>query len=164
MADYSAMNSYLEQYNLNYFTFSPNSEKPIKAVICHPPPDMPAEDISNILEDLGFHIINARQMMATRTAPSGQTPVVSLPLFLVTLTGNIKYKFKLNSLNPIIIKVELYRAQTGLTQCYNCQNFGHVGQEQATLSMFVVWWWPPAQGMPRKKQIWNLCRAAAIEP
>jgi hypothetical protein len=33
--------------------------------------------------------------------------------------------FKLNSLNHIIIKGELYRAQTGLTQRYNCQNFGH---------------------------------------
>jgi hypothetical protein len=26
----------------------------------------------------------------------------------------------------MIIKVELYRAQTGLTQCYNCQNFGYI--------------------------------------
>jgi hypothetical protein len=34
--------------------------------------------------------------------------------------------FKLNSLNHIIVKVESYRAQTGLRQCYNCQNFGHV--------------------------------------
>jgi hypothetical protein len=34
--------------------------------------------------------------------------------------------YKLNSLNHVIIKVEPYRAETGLTQCYNCQNFGHV--------------------------------------
>jgi hypothetical protein len=38
LADYSAMISYLEKNNLHYFTFSPNSEKPIKAVICHLPP------------------------------------------------------------------------------------------------------------------------------
>jgi hypothetical protein len=31
-----------------------------------------------------------------------------------------------SSLNHIIIKVELYIAQSGLTQCYNCQNFSHV--------------------------------------
>jgi hypothetical protein len=51
-----------------------------------------------------------------------------LPLFLVTLTRKHKISkiFKLNSLKHIIIKVELYRAQTGLTHCYNCQNFGHV--------------------------------------
>jgi hypothetical protein len=69
-----------------------------------------------------------RQMTTDRTAPNGQTHVEPFPLFLVTLTSNIKCEeiFKLNSLNIIIIKVELYRAQTGLTQCYNCQNFGHV--------------------------------------
>jgi hypothetical protein len=53
MADYSAMKSYLEKNNLQYFTFSPNSEEPIKAVIRHHPPDTPAEDISNSLQDLG---------------------------------------------------------------------------------------------------------------
>jgi hypothetical protein len=37
MAHYSAMKSYLEKNNLHYFTFSPNYEKPIKAVICHLP-------------------------------------------------------------------------------------------------------------------------------
>jgi hypothetical protein len=45
MADYSAIKSYLEKYNLHYFTFSPYSEKPMKAVILHLPPDTPAEDI-----------------------------------------------------------------------------------------------------------------------
>jgi hypothetical protein len=50
MADYLAMKSYLEKHNLHYFTFSPNSKKPIKAVIRHLPPDTAAEDISNSLE------------------------------------------------------------------------------------------------------------------
>jgi hypothetical protein len=65
MADYSAMKSYLEKNNLHYFTFSPNSEKPIKAVIRHLPPDTSVEDISNSPEDLGFKVINVRQMTAT---------------------------------------------------------------------------------------------------
>jgi hypothetical protein len=64
MAEYSAIKSYLEKNNLHYFTFPPNSKKPIKAIIRHLPPDMPAEDISNSLEDLGSNIINVRQMMA----------------------------------------------------------------------------------------------------
>jgi hypothetical protein len=69
MADYLAMKSYLEKHNLHYFTFSPNSKKPLKAVICHLPPDTPAEDISNSLDDLGFNVINVRQLMASRRAP-----------------------------------------------------------------------------------------------
>jgi hypothetical protein len=60
-------------------------------------------------------------------APNGQTHVEALILFLVALTRNIKSQeiFKLNSLNDIIIKAELYRAHTGLTQFYNCQQFRH---------------------------------------
>jgi hypothetical protein len=65
MADYSAIKSYLQKNNLHYFTFSPNSEKHVKEVICHFSPDMPAEDISNSLEELGFSVINVRQITAT---------------------------------------------------------------------------------------------------
>jgi hypothetical protein len=139
MADYSAMKSYLEKSDLHYFAFSPNSEKPIKAVSCHLLPDRLVEDISNNLEDLGFNIIDVRQMTANRRAPQGAPP--SIPGYL-----NKKLKlqeiFKVNSLNHVIIKVELYRAQTGLTQCYNCQNFGHVWTNcKQPRRGFVVRWW-----------------------
>jgi hypothetical protein len=109
MTDYSAMKSYLAKNNLRYFTFSPNSEKPVKVVIRHLPPDTPAEDISNSLKVLGFNGINVWQMTAARRAPHGQTHVEPLLLFLVALTRNIKSQqtFKLNSINHIIIKVEL---------------------------------------------------------
>jgi hypothetical protein len=69
MVDYSAMKSYLEKNNLQYFTFSPNSEKPIKAIIHHLLPDMTVKDISNSPEDLGFNIINVRQL-TNRRAPN----------------------------------------------------------------------------------------------
>jgi hypothetical protein len=62
MADYSAMKFYLEKNNLQYFTFSTLSEKPIKTVIRHLHPPTPAEHISNSLEDLGFNVINVRQL------------------------------------------------------------------------------------------------------
>jgi hypothetical protein len=73
MADYSAMKSYLEKNNVQYFIFSPNSEKPVKAVIRHLPPYAPAENISNSLEGLGFNIINVRQLPTNRRPPIRQT-------------------------------------------------------------------------------------------
>jgi hypothetical protein len=104
MADYSAMKFYLEKNDLQYFTFSPHSENPIKAVIRHLLPDMPAEDISNNLEDLGFNVINVRQLMTNRRAPYGQTYVETLPIFLVTLTRNLKSQeiLILNSLKKLL--------------------------------------------------------------
>jgi hypothetical protein len=56
MAGYSSMKPYLEKNNIHYFTFSPNSETPMKAVIRHLPPDTPGEDVSNSLEDLSFNV------------------------------------------------------------------------------------------------------------
>jgi hypothetical protein len=64
MADSSAMIFYLEKNILKYFIFFPNSGKPVEVVIRHFPPVMPAEDISNSLEDLSFNIISVRQMTA----------------------------------------------------------------------------------------------------
>jgi hypothetical protein len=84
MANYSAKKSYLEKNNLRYFTFSPNCEKPSKAVLHHLLPDMPVEDVSNSFEDLGFNIMNVRQLMINRTAPNRHIHIKTLPLFLVT--------------------------------------------------------------------------------
>jgi hypothetical protein len=106
MADSSAMKTYMEKNNLHCFTFSPNSEKPIKAVIRLLPPDTPAEDISNSLEDLGLNVINGRQIMANRKAPHGHAYVETHPLLLVTLIRNLNSQetFKLNSPNHISLR------------------------------------------------------------
>jgi hypothetical protein len=90
MADYSAMKSYLENNNLHYFTFSSSSEKPMKAVIRHLPPDKLAEDTSSSLEYLGFKVINVRQLTTNRRATNGKGYVETVPLFLVTLTRKVK--------------------------------------------------------------------------
>jgi hypothetical protein len=88
----------------------------MKAVIRYQQDNSSAEDIANELLALGFKVISFRQM--TSTTP--QTPA-NLPLFLVTLPRGEKSQeiFKLTSLSHVIIKVGAYRAQTGLTQCYN---------------------------------------------
>jgi hypothetical protein len=160
------MKSYLKKNNLHYFTFSPNSEKPIKAVICHLTADTPVEDSSNTVEDLCFKVINVRKTTATRLAPSRQTLMETHPLFLVTLTRNIKFQeiYKLKSLNHIIIKVDLYKAQTG---CMHATNANNLVTSELTSSnslnvcgAVVV----TCIGNALKRQIQNLCRAAAFAP
>jgi hypothetical protein len=128
MADYSAIKKHLENHNLSYYTFFPKSEKPVKAVIRHLPKDTPAQDISDGLVSLGFDVINVKQMTATRRTPTEGTNIANLPLFLITLPRTAKSQelFRLTNLCHIAIRVEAYRAQNGLTQCYNCQQFGHV--------------------------------------
>jgi hypothetical protein len=81
-------------------------------------------------------------------------PLVTRHLFPVTLTRNIKSLeiSKLNSLNHIIIKVELYRAQTSLTQCYKCQNIGCKQSHDVCI------------GNALKRQLQTIRQVAAIAP
>jgi hypothetical protein len=126
MLDFEAVKAHFHSHNLSFYSFFPKSEKPIKAVIRHLPINTPAEDIPEGLGDLGFDVVSVRQLSTTRWALEG-TPAI-LPLFLVTLPRNPKSQeiFKLSILCYTAIKVEAYRKQNPLTQCYNCQQFGHV--------------------------------------
>jgi hypothetical protein len=128
MADFNAVRTHFDKNNLSYFTFFPKSDRPVKAVIRHLPIDTPAEDISDGLVSLGFDVVSVKQMSAARRSPPQGTTTVNLPLFLVTLPRTAKSQeiFKLTGLCHISIRVEAYKAQTGLTQCFNCQKFGHV--------------------------------------
>jgi hypothetical protein len=121
------------------------------------------EDIFNSPEDLGFSVINVRQMTATWRAPNGQTHVNTLPMFLVTWTKVIISQeiFRLNCLNHIIIRVELYRAQTGCVQCYNCKTSsmsGPVASYPLNVSGVVA----TCIGNALEGWVQNLCQAAAV--
>jgi hypothetical protein len=150
MADYSAIKEYLSSQNLNYFTFYPKSLKPIKAVIRYLPGNTPAEIYEGLVE-LGFGIISVKQMS---TARQSQGSSISLPLFLIAPPRSEKSQeiFKLTSLCYIAITVELYKSQSGLTQCHNCQQFGHVWANcrQPPHACGVE-----GGGMPRKGQGFN---------
>jgi hypothetical protein len=97
-------------------------------VIRHLPYTTPAEDISDVLVSLGFDVVSVKQMTSTRRSPPEESKVINLPLFLVTLPRTAKSQeiFRLPSLCHIAIRVEAYRTQNSLTQCHNCQQFGHV--------------------------------------
>jgi hypothetical protein len=113
---------------LPYYTFHSKFQKPMKAVIRHLPLSTPADYISDGLVGLGFDVISVKQMSSTLRSSAEGTSHVNHPLFLITLPRTTKSQeiFKLTGLCHIAIKVEAYKAQTSLTQCYNCQTFAHV--------------------------------------
>jgi hypothetical protein len=124
LADFAAVKSHLDTNNLPYFTSYRKYLKPFKAVIRHLPMNTPAEDISEGLMELGFDIINVKQVTSTRRSQSKETPTKNLPL--LPRTAKSQEIFRLTALCHIAIRVEVYRAQNGLMQCYNCQHFGHI--------------------------------------
>jgi hypothetical protein len=128
IVDYSAIWAHFDNQKYHYYTFHTKSEKPIKTVIRQLQINTPAEDISSSQEDLGCSIISVKQMTSSRPSAEAGTHPTNQPLFLITLDRSEKSKdiFKLTNICHIAVKVEAYRAQSGLTQCYNCQKFGHV--------------------------------------
>jgi hypothetical protein len=104
MVDYQAVKAHFDQISLAYFTFFPKSEKPVKAVLRRLPSNTPARDISDGMVDLGFDVVNVKQMSSALRTPDGLNPITLL-LFLVTPPRIQKSKeiFKLSSLCHIYI-------------------------------------------------------------
>jgi hypothetical protein len=90
VAYFSATSSHFEGNNLPYFTFYPNSQKPVKAGILPLQFTTLAEDISDGLVALGFDVISVKQMSATHRSPAEGTSTVNRPLFLITLPWTSK--------------------------------------------------------------------------
>jgi hypothetical protein len=83
---------------LPIYAVSPSTLPP--GYIWHLPFATPVEDISDGLVELGFDVISAKQMSATRRSLAEGTSTVSLPLFITTLqrTSKSQENFKLTSL------------------------------------------------------------------
>jgi hypothetical protein len=107
----------------SYTSPYPKSQNPMNVVIWHLPVSAAAEDYSDGLVNLGFDVISVKQMSTTRRSPAEGTTTVNIPLCLITLPRASKSQeiFKLTSLCHVAIRVEAHKAQTGSTQCYNCQ-------------------------------------------
>jgi hypothetical protein len=123
VADYQFVKPHFDTNNLSYYSFYPKSEKPMKTVIRHLPHNTPVEDTSDGLAAFGFDV---KHMTATRRLPSDGSTTINLPLFPNNLARTVKSQeiFRLRSFCHIRIKAS--RAQSGLTQCLDCQQFGHV--------------------------------------
>jgi hypothetical protein len=121
-----ATQNLLSQKGLPFFTFYTIGDKPVKLVIRHLPSNTSSEAMTMALQKLGYEVISFKQMTAKRPSPTGDT-LISLPFFLVTLVRNQKSQeiFEITNLCNIIFEVEAYKSKNGLTQCYNCQRFGH---------------------------------------
>jgi hypothetical protein len=128
MADFQSVKSHFDTNNLSYYLFYSKSEKHVQAVIGHMPHNSPAKDISDGLVSLGFDVISIMQMTAIHQSPPVGSKTMNRPLIQITLPRTAKSQeiFQLPSLWHIVIRVQAHRVQTGLRQCRNCQQFGHV--------------------------------------
>jgi hypothetical protein len=69
MVDYIATQNILSQKGLTFYIFYTKADKPVKAVSRHLPSNTSSEDITFALQELGYEVINARQMTAKSLSP-----------------------------------------------------------------------------------------------
>jgi hypothetical protein len=154
MADFQSVKSHFNINNLSYYTFCPKFEKLMKEVLRHLTQNTPAEDKYNVLVSLGFDVFSVRQMTVTRRSPPERSKTINLPLFLIKFPGTSKPQGNvlLQIFCHIAIRVEACRAQNYLTQCHNCQQFGHVWATCKQPPLPVVRGRSPAQVSRRERE------------
>jgi hypothetical protein len=121
MSHFSATKLHFDYQKIPYSTFYPKFQKPVKAVV-HQLHVVPVWRTLG-----GFDIISVERMTTNRRSSAEGTTTVDLPMSLITLprTAESQDIFTLPSLCHIAIKVDPYKDQNVLTQCYSCQKFGH---------------------------------------
>ncbi|KAL4121294.1 hypothetical protein QTP88_013837 [Uroleucon formosanum] len=117
---YRLLVHYLKNNNAQYHTYQLTQDKPIRVVIRNIHPSTDINEIKKELTELSFVVIQVTNVLH-------KTTKLPLPLFFVDLEKSEKSLeiFKLPSLLYTKIKVEEpYKLKT-ISQCQNCQDYGH---------------------------------------
>ncbi|KAL4119205.1 hypothetical protein QTP88_012049 [Uroleucon formosanum] len=117
---YRVLVQYLKAEKAEYHTYQLKEEKPLRIVIRNLHPSTP---LSLIKEELEVRLYEVRQV----TNVLHKINKNPLPLFFVDLEPTLKSNeiFKMSSLLHCKIKIEEpYKPKT-ISQCFNCQQYGH---------------------------------------
>jgi len=117
---YRLLIHYLKENNANYHTYQLAEDKPTRIVIRNLYPTTPIELIKSELETRLFEVRQVKNVLHKTTKHP-------LPLFFVYLepTDHSNQIYKLYSLLRTKIKVEEPYKPKLISQCQNCQDYGH---------------------------------------
>jgi hypothetical protein len=117
---YRTLVHYLRNAKAEFHTFQLNKDKPMRIVIRNLHPSTPTEMIKSELE---LRLYEVRQV----TQVIHRVSKIPLPIFFVDLepTDHSNEIFKLESLLHIKIKIEEHHKPKIISQCQNCQAYGH---------------------------------------
>lgn len=117
---YRTLVRYLKEEKAQFHTYQLREDKPLRIVLRNLHPSTPTETIKEELELLTFEV---RQVINVLHKVN-KNP---LPLFFVDLepTSNSSEIFNLSSLLHTKIKIEEPFKPKSISQCHNCQQYGH---------------------------------------
>ncbi|GBN25885.1 hypothetical protein AVEN_112606-1 [Araneus ventricosus] len=119
--EHRKLTKYLKMSDLEYFTMTPRSERPIKVVIRGISPETPADYVKkSLIEEYKFEIEKVAQLTKFKT----KRP---LPIYQITLKNNEANKGIWNSNTLMLVKVTVckFERKSGTIQCFNCNQWHH---------------------------------------
>jgi hypothetical protein len=132
MADYKVIPLYLSVRNLHHFSY-PQSDKPTKAVICHPCINTSSQDMTLALQEMGYDVISIKQTTVKEPLLDSSITTISLPLLLVLLAHSQKsqqililtslcnFVIRSKHMKPMLASHTLWEQFTD----WLCENKGH---------------------------------------
>jgi hypothetical protein len=77
--DYTAVQKFLDEKKLHYFTFYTKASKPVKTIIRYLPCNISAEDITVAFQEIDYECISVKQVTAKRPIPEEGITNTSIP-------------------------------------------------------------------------------------
>lgn len=120
ISDHEKLLKYAALKHQKYTIFNQQSDLPLRVVIRNIPSFTEVKEVKDELINLGFPVIEVKQMTAVITKKA-------LPMFMVALRkeGNFESIYGVNLLCLTRVKVEDYKYSDSILQCYICQQFNH---------------------------------------
>lgn len=119
--DYRAAIKVIDAHKAPRYTYTLPEEQTLKVVFRGIPIEFTEEEILEDLRDIqGFDILSAKRMRRNKNTP------YSMMLIQAPKTDKSKELFQVRSIAGMAVRAEPKRRQTGSSQCYRCQNYGHV--------------------------------------
>lgn len=117
---YRKLITHLKNIQAQYHTCQIQSDKPYRIVIKNIHPSTPLEEISTVIEEIGYLVRNVTNIKQYQTKKD-------LPLFFVDLEpqSNNEKIFSVTSLLHTIVKIEEPHKKRQIPQYQNCQTYGH---------------------------------------
>ncbi|GBO17226.1 hypothetical protein AVEN_14488-1 [Araneus ventricosus] len=117
---YQAIQRFCKTQGYECHVIIPKNERPFRVVVKGLGLDYDTEKLKNILVNQGVQVSKITRLTQQRNRQP-------LPFYLVELvkTANVETIYRVNRIGFLKIEIEEFRARKQITQCFNCNGFGH---------------------------------------
>lgn len=125
LIDYKYVKNQLDESNIEYSTKTPVSEREVKLIIRHLPPNITTREVEKDLKSKNLPVIKVTQL----TKKQNDKIIHVYPLYMVTFEKGTDMRTIMQNrkICYCIIQWEKIRGK-GVTQCFRCQAYGHIAQ------------------------------------